>query len=232
MFFTIDERLFSLFPALQVGVVVCEIDNIRYGEDGLEDVVDDLTVHFSFERPQDHPNIKAWREAYKKMGISLSKYPSSLESLLRRALKGGPFPRINPIVDLYNALSLKYLVPIGGHAMNAVDGDIRLTFADGTESFVPMDMGEQEAVDKGEVIYKDDRDALTRRWIWKHSNKDRIESETTCALLTVHVMDGLPSWVCEQVVRDLAESILVNEYGRIIHRDILTSSKRETEFVL
>ena len=116
--------------------------------------------------------------------------------------------------------------------MNAVDGDIRLTFADGTESFVPMDMGEQEAVDKGEVIYKDDRDALTRRWIWKHSNKDRIESETTCALLTVHVMDGLPSWVCEQVVRDLAESILVNEYGRIIHRDILTSSKRETEFVL
>ena len=232
MFFTIDEGLFGLFPALQVGVVVCEIDNIRYGEDGLEDVVDDLTVHFSFERPQDHPNIKAWREAYKKMGISLSKYPSSLESLLRRALKGGPFPRINPIVDLYNALSLKYLVPIGGHAMNAVDGDIRLTFADGTESFVPMDMGEQEAVDKGEVIYKDDRDALTLRWIWKHSNKDRIESETTCALLTVHVMDGLPSWVCEQVVRDLAESILVNEYGRIIHRDILTSSKRETEFVL
>jgi len=31
MVFTIDERLFSLFPALQVGVVVCEIDNIRYG---------------------------------------------------------------------------------------------------------------------------------------------------------------------------------------------------------
>lgn len=232
MFFTIDEGLFSLFPALQVGVVVCEIDNIRYGEDGLEDVVDDLTVHFSFERPQDHPNIKAWREAYSKMGISLTKYPSSLESLLRRALKGGPFPRFNPIVDLYNSMSLKYLVPIGGHAINAVDGDIRLTFADGTEKFVPMDMGEQEEVEKGEVIYKDDRDALTRRWLWKHANKDRIESETTCALLTVHVMDGLPSWVCEQVVKDLAESILVNEYGRIIHRDILTASRRETEFAL
>ncbi len=232
MFFTIDEGLFSLFPALQVGVVVCEIDNIRYGEDGLEDVVDDLMVHFSFERPQDHPNIDAWREAFKKMGISISKYQSSLESLLRRALKGGPFPRYNPIVDLYNAISLKYLVPIGGHAINGIDGDIRLTFADGTETFVPMDMGEQETVEKGEVIYKDDRDALTRRWVWKHSNKDRIESETTCVLLTVHVMSGLPSWLCEQVVKDLAESILVNEYGRIIHRDILTASKRETEFAV
>ena len=230
MFFTIDERLFSLFPALQVGVVVCEIDNIRYGEDGLEDVVDDLTVHFSFERPQDHPNIKAWREAYKKMGMSLTKYPSSLESLLRRALKGGPFPRFNPIVDLCNAMSLKYLVPIGGHAINGIDGDIRLTFADGTETCVPMDMGEQETVQKGEVIYRDDREALTRRWIWKQSNKDTIESETTRAALTVHVMDGLPLWLCEQVVKDLVESILVNEYGRIIHRDILTVTKQQTEF--
>lgn len=230
MFFTIDEGLFSLFPALQVGVVVCEIDNIRYGEDGLEDVVDDLTVHFSFERPEDHPNIKAWREAFKKIGISISKYPTSLESLLRRALKRGPFPRYNPIVDLYNAMSLKYLVPIGGHSINAVDGDMRLTFASGAESFIPMDMGEQETVEKGEVIYKDDRDALTRRWVWKHSNKDRIESETTIVMLTVHVMDGLPPWLCEQVIKDLTESILVNEYGRIIHRDILTASKRETEF--
>ena len=68
------------------------------------------------------------------MGMSLTKYPSSLESLLRRALKGGPFPRFNPIVDLCNAMSLKYLVPIGGHAINGIDGDIRLTFADGTET--------------------------------------------------------------------------------------------------
>jgi DNA/RNA-binding domain of Phe-tRNA-synthetase-like protein len=42
-----------------------------------------------------------------------------------------------------------------------------------------MDMGEQETVEKGEVIVKDDSDALTRRWLWKRSNKDRIESETT-----------------------------------------------------
>ncbi|MDD3845285.1 MAG: phenylalanine--tRNA ligase beta subunit-related protein [Syntrophorhabdaceae bacterium] len=232
MVFTIDEGLFSLFPALQVGVVVCEIDNIRYGEDGLEEVVDDLMVHFSFERPQDHPNIKAWREAFKKMGIGTTKYPSSIEALLRQALKGGPFPRFNPIVDLYNSISLKYLVPISGHAINGIDGNILLTFAQGSETFVPMDMGEQEIVDKGEVIFRDDRDALTRRWVWKRSNKDRIESETTRVFLPIHVMSGLPEWLCERVVKDLAESILVNEYGRIVHREILTASRRETEFAV
>lgn len=232
MVFTIDEGLFSLFPALQVGAVVCEIDNIRYGEDGLEDAVDDLMVHFSFERPQDHPNIKAWREAFKKIGIAPTKYPSSIESLVRRALKGGPFPRFNPIIDLYNSIALKYLVPIGGHAISGIDGDIHLTFADGTETFVPMDMGELETVEKGEVIYRDDKDALTRRWLWKSSNKGRIESETIRAFLVVHVMPGLPEWLAEKVVKDLIDGILVNEYGRIVHREILTASRNRIEFAV
>ncbi len=230
MIFTIDEGLFSLFPALRVGVIVCEIDNIRYGEDGLEEVVDDLIVHFSFERPQDHPNIKAWREAFKKMGVPVTKYPSSIEYLLRRALKGGPFPRLNPIVDLYNSISLKHLVPISGHAISGIDGDVRLGFADGTETFIPMDMGERETVEKGEVIYRDEKEALTRRWLWKQSNKDRIESETTRILLLVDVMSGLPEWLCESVVKDLAENVLVNEYGSIIHREILSAHRREAEF--
>ncbi|OPY01098.1 MAG: B3/4 domain protein [Syntrophorhabdus sp. PtaB.Bin047] len=232
MVFTIDEGLFSLFPAMQVGVVVCEIDNIRYGEDGLEEVVDDLRVHFSFERLQDHPNIKAWREAFKKMGMAPTKYPSFIESLLRRALKGGPFPRFNPIVDLYNSIALKYLVPISGHSISGVDGNISLTFAAGTETFIPMDMGEQEVAEKGEVIVKDDREALTRRWLWKRSNKDRIESETTLACLLIHAVSGLPDWLCESAAKDLVDSILVNEYGRIVHRATVTASTRETEFAV
>jgi len=232
MVFTIDEGLFSLFPAMQVGVVVCEIDNIRYGEDGLEEVVDDLRVHFSFERLQDHPNIKAWREAFKKLGIAPTKYPSFIESLLRRALKGGPFPRFNPIVVLYNSIALKYLVPISGHSISGVDGNISLTFAAGTETFIPMDMGEQEVAEKGEVIVKDDREALTRRWLWKRSNKDRIESETTLACLLIHAVSGLPDWLCESAAKDLVDSILVNEYGRIGDRATVTASTRETEFAV
>lgn len=230
MTFSVEEGLFKLFPSLRVGVVVCEIDNIRYGEDGLEEVIDDLKVHFSFERPQDHPNIKAWREAYKKVGIPVTKYQSSIEALLRRALKGGPFPRFSPIVDLSNAISLKHLVPVGGHDINRIDGNIRLTYAEGTEKFVPMDLGEREIVEKGEVVYKDDKDVLTRRWVWRQSDKDRIESETTRVFISVDVMSGLQSWLCESVVKDLENSILVNDYGRIVHREILTRDKTETEF--
>jgi DNA/RNA-binding domain of Phe-tRNA-synthetase-like protein len=68
--------------------------------------------------------------------------------------------------------------------------------------------------------------------LWKPSNKDRIESETTRAFLVVHVMSGLPEWLAEKVVKDLVDSILVNEYGRIVYREILTASRSWIEFAV
>ena len=140
MIFTIGEGLFRLFPSLKIGVVVCEIHNKKYGNDRLEEVLHDIEVHFSFERSEDHPHIRVWRDAFKKLGIPVTKYQSFVESLLKRALKGGPFPRINPLVDLCNAVSLRHLVPIVGHSLDTVDGDISLCFAQGNESFIPMDL--------------------------------------------------------------------------------------------
>jgi DNA/RNA-binding domain of Phe-tRNA-synthetase-like protein len=230
MIFSIDEGIFSLFPSLKIGVLVGEIDNTKYGEDRLEEVLDDVKVHFSFERPQDHPNIRIWREAFKKLGIPTSKYQSSIEALLKRALKGGPFPRINPLVDLYNAVSLRRLVPIGGHALDPIEGNISLCFAQGKETFIPMDLGEQETVEKGEVIYRDDREVLTRRWVWRQSNKDKVLNETTHVFIPIDVMQGLPDWLCQRVMTDMGESIINNGYGRIVHKDILTEDKFQTEF--
>lgn len=230
MIFSIDEGIFKLFPSLKIGVLVGEIDNTKYGDDRLEEVIDDVKVHFSFERPQDHPNIKAWREAFKKLGVSTAKYQSSIESLLKRALKGGPFPRINPLVDLYNVISLRRLVPIGGHALEPIEGDISLCFAEGKETFIPMDLGEQEVVEKGEVVYKDGREVLTRRWVWRQSNKDKVLNETTRIFIPIDIMEGLPEWLCESAMKDMQESIVMNRYGKIIHRDILTKENLRTEF--
>jgi len=170
MLFSVDEKLFNLFPALKIGVLICEIRNTEYGEDGLDAVIENLRSGFQYEKPQEHPNIKVWREAFGKLGISASKYYSSIESLLRRVLKGGPFPRINPVVDLYNAVSLKHLVPMGGHAISPLEGDVALCFAKGGESFVPMDSGDVETVDANEVVYKDSKEVLTRRWVWRQCN--------------------------------------------------------------
>jgi DNA/RNA-binding domain of Phe-tRNA-synthetase-like protein len=230
MLFSVDDRLFRLFPALQIGVLVCEIENKRYGEDRLEAVLDGIRVGFSYERPQDHPHIKVWREAFTKLGISASKYYSSIESLLRRALKGGPFPRINPVVDLYNAVSLKYLVPMGGHAVSALEGSVSLCFAEGGEPFVPMDGGEIEKADKDEVVYKDEKEVLTRRWVWRQCDKDKVIGDTASIFVPIDVMEGLETGLCEKVMDEMEQSLSRNGYGRVVHRDILTKERLSTEF--
>ena len=230
MVFSVDGRLFTLFPGLQIGVLVCEIENKRYGEDSLEAVLDEMRTGFQYEKPQDHPHIRVWREAFTKLGVSASKYYSSIESLLRRALKGGPFPRINPVVDLYNAVSLKYLLPMGGHAIPPLEGDISLCFAQGAESFAPMDGGEVENADEGEVVYKDDNEVLTRRWVWRQSNKDRVTVDTSSLFIPIDVMEGLETGLCERAMDEMDHGLAKNRYGRIVHRDIITRQNLWTKF--
>jgi DNA/RNA-binding domain of Phe-tRNA-synthetase-like protein len=230
MIFSVESKLFSIFPALEIGVLFCEIENKRYGEDRLEAVLEEIRTNFPYENPQGHPHIKVWRDAFNKLSIPASKYYSSIESLLRRALKGGPFPRINPVVDLYNAISLKYLVPMGGHAIAPIEGNISLCFAEGGETFVPMEGGEPEVLDKDEVIYKDEKEVLTRRWVWRQCNKDKVTVETTSVFIPIDVMEGLSRGLCREIMDDMEQSLVQNGYGRVVHKDILTGSRLSTQF--
>jgi DNA/RNA-binding domain of Phe-tRNA-synthetase-like protein len=165
MHFLIQKRLFDLFPDLTIGVVVAKgLDNTRPSEE-IEDLltrtVEETRRHFVTDKAQDHPRIKPWRDAFSKLGISGSKFPSSVESMARRILKGDPIPRINPLVDLYNSVSIKFLVPMGGHDLDTLEGNVHLRFAEGWEPFTPMGGGETTIVPKGELVYRDDREVLT-----------------------------------------------------------------------
>jgi DNA/RNA-binding domain of Phe-tRNA-synthetase-like protein len=230
MVFTVDERLFDLFPGLAVGVLVCHVDNFNYGDDRLESILDRIRSGFSYEKPQDHPHVKAWRLAFGKVGLSPAKYQSSIESLLRRALKGGPFPRVNPIVDLYNAMSLEYLVPIGGHDLTPLDGRLFLGFAEGGEPFTPIDGGEPEKAEKGEVVYKDDKDVLTRRWVWRQSNKDKVTPQTRSIFIPIDIMEGIDLSVCDRVMETITAQFTQHGNGAVIHRDVVTAAHQATEF--
>ena len=232
MIFTVDERLFEVFPDLQIGVLVCRVDNTKYGEDMLEPALANIRTGFGYEKPQDHPNIKAWRQAFNKLGISAAKYQSSIESLVRRALKGGAFPRVNPLVDLYNAISLEFLVPMGGHDLAPLDGNIFLGFAEGNEPFTPMEGGEDEAAEKGEVVYRDERSVLTRRWVWRQSNKDKVTAKTSSVFMPIDVMEGLPRTLTEGVMERVSGYLRENMSGEVVYRDILTREKRSADFAV
>ncbi len=77
----------------------------------------------------DHPHIASWRSAFSAFGAKPSRYPSSAEALVTRALKGQPLPRVNALVDLYNAVSVRHVVPLGGEDADRLEGPLRLAHA-------------------------------------------------------------------------------------------------------
>ena len=94
------------------------------------------------EAPSDqpHPHLRAWQEAYRAFGARPQRTPSSVEALWQRAVKGG-LPRVNWLVDLYNATSIACMLPVGGEDAARFVGSLRLIRASGQEPFDTIKAG-------------------------------------------------------------------------------------------
>jgi len=202
MRFTIDVGVLEQFPGLSIGVVLASgVDNSRGQERAaaiLRDQAERVRSAWSRERLESDPRIAAWREAYRVFGAKPKKHQASIESLVRAILSGRPVPSINPVVDLYNAISLEHCIPVGGDDLDRVAGDIRLTIAAGDERFAPLGGADAVSPKPGEVIYRDDDDVLCRRWNWRECDKSKLTESTTNLCL---VVEGLPLITADEVRR-------------------------------
>ena len=211
MHFSVQQELFDVLPDLTIGVAVATgIDNTRPSreiEERLQRTIEELRRDFGADKAQDHPRIKPWRNAFSKLGISGSKFPSSIESMARRILKGDAFPLINPLVGLYNSVSLKYLVPMGGHDMKTLVGNIHLRFAEGWEPFTPMGGEETLVVPKGELVYRDDQEVLTRNWVRRQCEKDKATEKTEKVFIPVDVLGDVGAERAVEIIGELSKLI-------------------------
>jgi DNA/RNA-binding domain of Phe-tRNA-synthetase-like protein len=233
MQFTIQKDLFDILPDLTIGVVVAtSLDNTRPSkeiDDLLSQTIEETKKNFGVEKAQEHPRIKPWRTAFSKLSISGSKFPSSIESMARRILKGDPFPRINLLVDLYNSVSLRYLVPMGGHDLDTIKGNIYLRFAEGWEPFTPMGESETMIVPKGELVYRDDQEVLTRNWVWRQCEKDKATDKTKNIFIPIDVLSDVGRDRADEIIRDLSQ--LIPKYlGGTLFTTTLNSKNPNVEF--
>jgi DNA/RNA-binding domain of Phe-tRNA-synthetase-like protein len=134
------------------------------------------------------PEVAAWRAAFASFGVKPRVARSSVEALLRRA--AGGLPRIEPLTDLYNAVSVQFVVPIGGEDLDHYVGPPRLVVADGTETFDTVADGQpvEQLADGGEILWRDDTGVTCRRWNWRQCTRTRLTPATTRALF---IIDGL-----------------------------------------
>jgi DNA/RNA-binding domain of Phe-tRNA-synthetase-like protein len=161
------------------------------------------------ERATDHPHIAAWRAAFTAFGAKPSRYPSSAEALISRVLKRQPLPRVNALVDLYNATSVRHVVPLGGEDADWLEGPLRLTVAEGGEPFDPRGDGiDVEQVSPGEILWRDDRGVTCRRWNWRQGRRTKLTEDTTRAFFVFDRLDGLTIDELHHAADELSDLLL------------------------
>jgi DNA/RNA-binding domain of Phe-tRNA-synthetase-like protein len=206
--YRIDPEIFRLFPGYRRGVVVAHGVTNRPSPDALvllmRHTEEELRERLNLEHLLEEAHIQAWREAYRRFGAKPSEFRPSVEALARRVLKGEEIPTINALVDIGNMLSLRHLIPIGGHAIDRLEDDITLHTADGTEVFTALGSEQVEHPMEGEVIFAEGQQVLTRRWTWRQGKRTLTQLETQAIEFNV---DGLPpttkdevAAVCEEII--------------------------------
>jgi DNA/RNA-binding domain of Phe-tRNA-synthetase-like protein len=189
---TIDDAVLALRPDYRALLIV--VAGVRGGPtDAASDAAlvraeESVRARLAGAAPESLPEIASWREAFAGFGVKPRQARSSVEALVRRVDAG--LPRIDRLTDLYNAVSVAHLVPVGGENLDRYAGPPRLVRATGDEPFDTVADGEQVVVsaDPGEVVWRDDDGVTCRRWNWRQCVRTRLDPSTQNVLF---ILDGL-----------------------------------------
>jgi DNA/RNA-binding domain of Phe-tRNA-synthetase-like protein len=156
---------------------------------------------------QSHPHVRPWREAWQRVGISAKKFPSSIEALLRRAMKGGEPFSIHPLVDLYNAVSLRHVVPVGAFDLDSIEGALDLRLSREGDTFQALDDAEPSPVAPGEISWVTGTTVLTRHLVWRQSRQALIQRGTHAFVLVSEILPSLPAGTAGSVEDSLRSGL-------------------------
>ncbi|MEU8749283.1 phenylalanine--tRNA ligase beta subunit-related protein [Streptomyces chartreusis] len=173
----------------------------------LDDAARRLAVRLAGRAPHEDPHMAAWREAYTAFGSKPSRTRNSAEALAKRALSEAGLPRINLLVDVYNAISVAHLVPVGGEDTDRIEGGMHLVRATGEEDFVTVAGGEQviEHPDAGEIVWRDEAGITCRRWNWRQGPRTRLTEETVSGIFLLESLTPMPVADVETAAEELAD---------------------------
>ncbi len=198
----VEPAVFAAQPSYAAAIVVAE--SVPNGPsdaagDALLRSAEEALKARGLERAADDPHVAAWRAAFSAFGAKPSKFNCSAEALASRVLKGGELPRINRLVDVYNAISVRHMVPVGGEDADRLEGSPRLVIATGEEAFD----GPDGPPKPGEVVWRDDAGVTCRRWNWRQGRRTALTEATSRALFIFDRLEPLPLETLETAVDEL-----------------------------
>lgn len=232
MKFIIEEKIFEVLPDAYFGVVTARgIENFMLEERILSDFVKiqkETENRFSGIDLKTDPGILPYRKAFEALGVNPNKYRCSIEALVKRIANGGRIPSINSMVDLVNTASLKNVLPMGCHDIDAFDSDIWVRFAREGDVFTPFGSEEAEAPDPGEVVYASGNRIKTRRWIWRQSEQGKAVEETRNFFIPIDGFKSANGDAVERAAEELGTAI-EEIFGVACRTAFLDKDHREME---
>jgi DNA/RNA-binding domain of Phe-tRNA-synthetase-like protein len=205
MHFQHSARLWGDFPALVPGVLYAEgIDrDVEVG--ARADRFAAVAKARLADGPESElPEIQAWRRAFTKMGLKPTQYRCAAESLLRRFRKEGSLPRLHPLVDLCNAVSLAFAIPVAVLDAGQVAWPLEVRYAVGDEDYLTF-AGDTEHPAAGEVIFADRAGrAHARRWTNRQSGRSAVRDSTAAVLIVAEALHDSAASDVRELVAALA----------------------------
>ncbi|MGT2711807.1 B3/B4 domain-containing protein [Streptococcus oriscaviae] len=191
--FIVDSSFWNLFPDAKIGVLLLK-DYVNSPESPaavvqlLEDSIPLAQGHLTEDVFSENEVIQIYRKAYQQFKTKKGAR-SSIEALLKRSTSNNPVRSINPLVDIYNAASLRYALPVGAEDIDTFVGDLRLTITDGGDEFYLIGDDTNQPTLAGELCYKDEKGAVCRCFNWRDGERTMITDQTKNAFLVIELLD-------------------------------------------
>lgn len=215
--FLISDDFWTLFPDASFGIVLAHNTVNKPKSPEANEAIAQLLAdshnmakqYLTADVLSQNDVIAVWRDAYKKFKTKKGARVS-IEALLKRVSKGNTVGSINPLVDIYNAVSLMYGLPCGGEDIDTFVGSLRLIKTEGDDHFMALGDTEPDNTLPGEIAYVDDEGAVCRCWNWRDGQRTMLTDDTTNAFLIIECVDPKRRDDLEAATQKLAD--LVNTH--------------------
>ncbi|MDM8331135.1 phenylalanine--tRNA ligase beta subunit-related protein [Limosilactobacillus pontis] len=212
----VDQSFWELFPDAQVNILYANgIDNhdtdknLAERREMLANATKEAGKFLTNETFRMNSVVDQWRKAYqqfkKKKGSR-----ASIEALLKRVNQGRTFDPIDPMVDIYNSISMTYGVPVGMEDRDKIKGAMHLGQVDGGQAFRPVGADEDEPTLPGEVCYYDDEGAVCRCLNWRDAQRTMLTADSQNVVAVIESVNAAQAARADEAMEELRK--LINQH--------------------
>ncbi len=226
MKFSVSPEIFELFPNYKIGVLVATRIDQKKAQSFVAKLTKEVEQSQQLPTVQNRP-FQEWTEAFTKHGMANTVKPSHV-ALLERLTEKKELPRISPLVDYFNAISIQHSVPIGAHDIEWLEDDIEVRRTNTEDAFFARGEEFPEFMEEHFFAYSSGKTVLTRNWIWRQGKTSAVTETTNSIFIPIDTFDGIP----EQELIDLMQKVktdLEKNFGAKVESFIVSRTSPECE---